>query len=80
MDAYTFCLLATDEEDVNSYKVIKFNPCNKYEETIAGQLPSQHDCAVVSLEGKIQQLQILASRADMRQCAYLLLVGFSRYH
>ncbi len=51
MDSYTFYLLATDKEDVNSYKIIKFNPCNKYEEKIAGQLLNQHDCAMVSLEG-----------------------------
>ncbi len=59
IDSYTVCLLATDTEDVNSYKVIKFNPCSKYEEKIAGQLPNQHDCAMASLEGKVQQLQLL---------------------
>ncbi len=51
MDTYTCCLLATDKEDVNRCKVIKFNPCTKHEETIAERLSYQHDCAMASLEG-----------------------------
>ncbi len=28
VDSYTFCLLATDKENVNRYNIMKFNPCN----------------------------------------------------
>ncbi len=57
LDTYTFCMLATDKEDVNRYKVIKFNPCSKHEETIADRLSHQHDCAMVSLEGMVSQFR-----------------------
>ncbi len=57
IDSYSFCLLATDKEDVNRYKIIKFNPCSKYEETIADQLPYQHDCVMASFEGKVPQFR-----------------------
>ncbi len=57
IDSYTFVLLATDKENVNRHKIIKFNPCNKYEKTIAEHLPYQHDCAMVSLEGKGPQFR-----------------------
>ncbi len=56
IDNNTFCLLATDMEDGNRCKVIKFNPCSKYEETLADRLPYQHDCAMASLEGIVLQL------------------------
>ncbi len=52
-DIDTFCMLATDKEDVNRYKVIKFNPCSKHEETTADRLSHQHDCAMISLEGMV---------------------------
>ncbi len=61
IDSYTFCLLATDKEDVSRCKVIKFNPCSKYEETIADQLPYQHDCAMASFEGKVPQFRKYAT-------------------
>ncbi len=53
IDTYTFCMLATDKEDENRYKVFTFNPCSKHEETIADRLSHQHDCAMVSLEGMV---------------------------
>ncbi len=57
IETYTLCLLATDKEDLNRNKVIKFNPCNKYEETIANRLSYQHECAMVSLEGIVSQFR-----------------------
>ncbi len=51
IDTYTCCLLATDKEDGKRYKLIKFNPCSKFEETIADRPPYQPDCAMASLEG-----------------------------
>ncbi len=68
IDSYTFCLLATDKEDASRYKVIKFNPCSKYEETIAGHLPYQHDCAMASLEGKVPQFRKCATIIFIDKC------------
>ncbi len=50
-DSYAFYLLAAKKENVDKYKVIKFNPCTLCEETIAHRLPYQLDCAMAALGG-----------------------------
>ncbi len=50
-DSFTFCLLAADKKIADEYKVIKFNPCTQYEETIAHRLPYHLGCAMIALEG-----------------------------
>ncbi len=52
-DSFTFCLLAADKESGDEYKVIKFNPCTQYEETIAHQLPYRLGCAMTTLGGML---------------------------
>ncbi len=50
-DSFTFWLLAADKEIADEYKVIKFNPCTQYEETIAHRLPYHLGCAMIALGG-----------------------------
>ncbi len=50
-DTYAFFLLAADKENVDEYKVVKFNPCTQCEETIAHRMPYQRGCAMAALGG-----------------------------
>ncbi len=52
-DSFTFCLLATDKENMDEYKAIQFNPCTQYEETIIHQLPYRLGCAMTELGGTL---------------------------
>ncbi len=52
-DSFTFCLLAVDKESADEYKVVNFNPCTQYEETIVHRLDYRLGCALVALGGML---------------------------